>query len=182
MRVRISILIITGVIAAAVLTPVVAAALRDGAIVTNSGSTNTPGYIMKIRSDGSGSVVPTRNTQDVAPRRFTVPAALTQSLLSHARAVKLANQSAPNTMAACMKSASFGYTLNVAYHGWRSADLTCPGGGPEAEALLRDVRAIEQAANVSTGVRRIYLPPNEPRRLPNEGTPSPSPSQPPEAP
>ncbi|MBV9269687.1 MAG: hypothetical protein JO165_01230, partial [Candidatus Eremiobacteraeota bacterium] len=159
MRLRISILIVTGVIAAAVVTPIVAAALRDGAVVTNSGSTNTPGYIMKIRSDGSGSVLPNRSVQNAMPRRFSIPPALAQSFLTHAGATKLANPAAAGATG-CMKSASFGYTLTVTYHGWRSRDLTCPGGGPEAEALLQDIKAIEQAANISTGVRRIYLPPN----------------------
>jgi len=158
-----------------------AATRRDGATIMNSGSTNRSGYIIKLRSDGSGSVQPNRIPQNAMPRRLVIPAALAKKFLADVKAAKIASPAAPD-VTSCVKSASFGYRLTVTYHGWTSADLTCPGAGAEAERLLAGIREIEQAGNIQMGPRQIHLPINEPRRIPSEGTPSPTPTESPQAP
>lgn len=170
MRIILRVFLLICVIGTAMGLKNVFAARLDGATVTNSGSTNTRGYLMKVRSDGTGTVQP-YGPQAGAAQRLAITPSLATKLLNDAKAAKAANPSAPH----CMKSASFGYRLTITYHGWTSPDLTCPGGA-ELQALLDDVKQIEQAGNVDTGIRRIHLPVNEPRRLPTEGSPSPSPS------
>lgn len=145
------------------------AAGMDGATITNSGSTNTSGYIIKVRSDGTGTVQPTRRPQIAMPRRLAVPAGLAQKLLADAKAADHAGAAGQT----CMKSASFGYSLTVRYHGWMSPDLACPGDDALA-ALRTDVQALEETAGLTGSPRPIRLPP-EPRRLPNDVV-SPSPS------
>lgn len=153
---------------AGLLTSIAVAAPRmDGALVVNSGSTNTPGYTMKVWSDGSA---------EIGGRRVSVGRDLAVRFLEDAKAAKAGGRRAQT----CMKSMSFGYRLTVAYHGWTSPDLTCPSGGALAP-LNPDIEALEKAAGLNDRGRVIRLP-NEPRRLPPSEAPAPSPSPTPAGP
>lgn len=138
--------------------PALGATERDGATIQNSGSTNAAGYVIKVWSNGSTTVQPANRAGVTTgtPRQVAVPASLAQQFLTDVRAAKRQGQS-PTVR--CMKSASFGTSTIVRYHGWLSSDLECPGDAQ----LAGDVHSIVEAAQ-ARGVRRIPMLPNEPRR------------------
>lgn len=139
---------------------------RDGGIIRNSGSTNFSGYTVKVWADGTtwavhsnraGTPVDTPQTANVDPR-------LAKRFLDDARQAKnnrVVSQS-------CMKSASFGSSTTVEYHGWTSPDLNCPGGG-YVVTLGADANKIVAALKLQgEPAHRIRLLPNEPRRAPSD--------------
>ncbi len=122
-----------------------AAYARDGAVIRNGGSTNFSGYTIKVWSDGSASAVRSgRNgTPEGAATTASIPGNLAQTFLNDARQAR-SNHAISR---ACMKSASFGTTTVVLYHGWTSPDLECPGGGFSV-ALAADAHKIAAVLNV----------------------------------
>jgi hypothetical protein len=158
----------------ALASPALAAFTRDGAVIQNSGSTNATGYTLKVWSDGNASAVASNRLGSVAgsPRRATVGPALAQRFM---RDLKIARD-ARATGETCMKSASFGYRINVMWHGWTSPDLSCPGADARTVALANDVRAIEAATGTAIVTPHRGLLPNEPRMLRPESSPSPQPT------
>ncbi|MHB8146964.1 MAG: hypothetical protein ACYDGM_06865 [Vulcanimicrobiaceae bacterium] len=143
----------------------------DGAHIVNSGSTNTAAWSLTMRSDGAGTYTLGQRRYgappvNLEPRAISVPAALAQRLLADAKAARA--EDAPGGH--CMKSASFGSTTVVTYHGWTSPDLQCPSSSSTLAALAGDVGAIQKAANLTTMPRPVRLPPNELRRV---NTPTP---------
>ncbi len=129
----------------------------DGATIVNSGSTNTAGWRIALRSNGLGTV----SGDAVAARSFSVPSDLAVKFLNDAQSARDARSAGRP----CMKSASFGTRLNVLWHGWISPDLSCPAASALLAALGNDVSRIVAAANPSGGMRRIRLP-IEPHRAP----------------
>ncbi len=157
-----------------------AAFSRDGAVITNSGSTNTAGFTIKVWSDGSAAEGPSgRSATSTGPaKRFNVPTDLTRSFFAH---VKAARDAGAASEGGCMKSASFGTRLTVQWHGWTSPDLSCPSSDATLQALAADVARLQAMAKPSTALRRGLLP-NEPRRtVPSDMTPAPTPTPSPDA-
>ncbi len=142
---------------------VAAAPQRDGAVIVNSGSTNTAGYSITIWSDGSGLA----QVQGGAGRPFTISNDLAARFFTDLKAARANGQQLQH----CMKSVSFGTRTNVRWHGWLSPDFQCPPFTTPVAALAQDVSAIESAANIQAGphLRRIRLP-GEMRKIP---TPTP---------
>jgi hypothetical protein len=130
----------------------VLSAERDSAIIQNSGSTNTSGFTITVWSDGTS----TASERDQADRTFTLQPELRARFFSDLRAAASATLPATH----CMKSASFGTTTIVRWHGWSSSDLQCPPLSPGLLALANDVSAIESAAGITAGPHRIGLPPS----------------------
>jgi hypothetical protein len=95
-------------------------------------------------------------------KSFTVDPSVAKSFFKNVRA----SRQDPGTPSRCMKSASFGTTTTVQWHGWNSFDLQCPPWSSPVQALTADVRAIQAAANIDTGIHRIPLP-REPRMIPS---------------
>ena len=144
---------------------------QDAATIANSGSTNTAGFTITVRADGSAvyGVRPSRMVSAVM-KTGRVPASVARNFLSD---LKVAKNRAPVVNIRCMKSASFGYSETVSYHGWTSPDLTCPPFGGPIATLRADVAAIVTALNINTNRGgRINLPANEPRKMPVEGVPA----------
>lgn len=167
------------VLALACASAAVAAFTRDGAVIRNSGSTNFTGYTIKVWSDGSTWAVHSdrAGTQLDAPVSGNIPANLAQRFLGEAKQAKQNHAISQH----CMKSASFGTTTVVLYHGWTSADLECPGDGLTV-ALGADAHKIAALLKVQ-GVHHIPMLPNEKRRIPSDmpsgqssATPEPAPS------
>jgi hypothetical protein len=123
---------------------------RDGAVIHNSGSTNTRGYAIKVWSDGSAQL----EMNDQSSRPVTLESDVTVRFFDDLRSAR-AN---PGTPQHCMKSASFGTTTTVAWHDYTSVDLQCPPLTPAVAALASDVRAIAASANADTHVHRLPLP------------------------
>ena len=116
----------------------------DGAVITDSGSTNFRGYHLKVWSDGN--VLPVMSPESAMRIKQNVGTDLTSRFFTDVQAAR-AN---PGTPQQCMKSASFGHSVRVSYHGWTSPDLTCLSGTSVAvAALAKDVEAITDAAKVN---------------------------------
>lgn len=145
-----------------------AAFTRDGATIMNSGSTNTAPYSLKVWSDGRAAMISAARVSTP----FRVPGAETADFF---RDVALARAN-PGSPGHCMKSASFGTSTTVLWHGWTSFDLSCPPHGAQF-ALAADVRAIVGAAGVfNNPPRRIPLMPGELHRMPPSPNASPTPA------
>lgn len=154
------------------------ASQRDGATIVNSGSTNFSGYTIKVRSDGSTWAVHSNRAgnQLDAPVTASIPQDVAQRFLTEARQARKSHISSQP----CMKSASFGTTTVVSYHGWTSPDLECPGDG-YAVALGSDAHKIVSLLKFQgLPAHPIHLLPNEPRRVPPETPASGQPSATPE--
>ncbi len=137
----------------------------DGARIVNSGSTNTAPWSIAVRSDGTGSYSIEQRRYAGSPtvppsQAIAVPRPLVQRFLSDAKAARIEGAKGEP----CMKSASFGSTTVVMYHGWVSPDLLCPSSSGTLAALARDVSAIRSAANLDSMPRPVRIPPNELRR------------------
>lgn len=146
----------------------------DGARIVNSGSTNAAGWTIALRSDGSGTVTqqprPSGSLDPIA-HTFTVDRDVAQHFFSSAKLARNWNGTPPQ----CMKSASFGFTLTVQYHSWRSPDLTCPPLAGAVGELAADVTKIQAAAGVGAEQPRRIPNPNYMKRAPLEGPASPTP-------
>jgi hypothetical protein len=145
-----------GVALAAALLPVVnagATPARDGAVIVDSGSTNTAGYRIEMWSDGSATIaLHRRGVAPGAAQPFSVGGAVTARLFADLQAAKVANV----TGSPCMKSASFGSTTRVSWHGWTSPDLDCPSENALLTSVIRDVNLIRAASGIGSlpGVHR----------------------------
>jgi hypothetical protein len=166
--------------AAAVGCIAMAARPRDGAVIHNTGSTNFSGYTIKIWSDGSASAVQSNRGGMTTgkPVSGRVDVNLAHKFFTDLKAAK---ESGHVISQSCMKSASFGSTTVVQYHGWTSPDLECPGEG-FVVALAAEAHEIAQALQVRRAPVRRPLLPNEPRRVPesfpSQASPSPESSPP----
>lgn len=125
----------------------VAAAPRDSALILDSGSTNTQGYKIEVWSDGTASLAPLDRVGAVqgAAKPFTVPAATATRFFADLAAARKAGV----TGEPCMKSASFGTTTKIVWHGWKSPDLDCPASNAVMTALVHDVGEIRQTSGIS---------------------------------
>ena len=157
-----------------------AASGRDGAVIRNTGSTNFSGYTIKVWSDGSAQTVHSdRSGRPLdQPANGRIPKAVADQFFRDLRTAK----GQPTSAQPCMKSASFGTSTIVEYHGWSTPDLECGGNG-FVIALGSDVHKIVALLHVQ-GIQphRIPMLPNEPRRPePSGGQASPSPEPTPSA-
>lgn len=165
---------LSGVALAACMGFATAAARPDGAVIRSSGSTNFPGYTIKVRSSGWAWAVRSnkQGEQIGTPVTTALPQRTIQKLLNDAKAAKLSGNVIGRP---CMKSASFGSTLVVEYHGWTSPDLNCPGGG-FIIALGADANKIAALLPITSSPERRGLLPNEQRRpetTPGQASPTP---------
>jgi hypothetical protein len=166
------------ILVAGALIAVARAATRDGATIVNSGSTNALGFKIELYSDGSGSVV----LQDRAGRAksqtkaFKMPLVQAKQFFAHLKAARDGNAANEH----CMKSASFGTTTHVEWHGWTSPDLDCPPADKLDAALVHDYEAIRSASGVDTmTLHRNPTEPGLPRipiELPSSSSPDPGPT------
>lgn len=140
------------------------------ATILNSGSTNTPGYTVRVYAGGKAEV---QMKRDGSSRRGAVSRKMASDLFA---AIHAAQSSGRQVGPGCMKSASFGTTLRVQYGTWVSNDLSCPVSGAMA-ALEQKASAVLAALKVEPVAvgRPVMLPVNEPRRQepPPSATPRP---------
>ena len=138
----------------------------DGGLIVNSGSTNARGYTLRVWSDGNTAAVV--HPESAMRMKVAVGTELTKKFLADAAAAKGSSDPGATT---CMKSASFGYILKVQYHGWTSADLSCPVTSPQLAALKDDVSKIIDAAKLPNLSPRAIPMPNDIRRTPTSPVP-----------
>ena len=127
-----------------------AAPSRDGASIVDSGSTNTAGYTIRVWSDGTAAV---------GAKSFTFSPSLATKFFADLKAARGGDAQAEH----CMKSASFGTSTHVHWHGWTSPDLDCPPGDKLTSAVLSDVNAIRAAGKVNAAPLRGVFPGGPPR-------------------
>jgi hypothetical protein len=118
----------------------------DSAVIVDSGSTNTLGYRIEVRSDGSAFV----SNGSSSPKPFTVPQATVERFFADLAAARKDNA----TTAPCVKSASFGSTLRITWQQWVSPDLTCPPKDALGAALITDVQTLRQVAGIGAAPLR----------------------------
>lgn len=152
MKIQLSLLLLAAIPVAAF-----ASAMRDGGTIENSRSTNTAPYTIKVWSNGHAVLI----RQGSADKPFAIDASLALQFLDQAKGAR----NDPGTPQHCMKSASFGTTTTVTYHGWQSPDLQCPPFSNAVSMLATTVRTIQTAANVGPPSSRMPLP-VEQRRFP----------------
>jgi hypothetical protein len=121
------------------------AAEPDTATITDSGSTNRPGFRIVVDHSGGAELTATTrklstSQQQIKPIRRMLPRATVERFHADLNAAKPLT-SLPEVH--CMKSASFGSTLTVAFSGEQSPDLRCGDGGNVAmRNLIRDANEI----------------------------------------
>jgi hypothetical protein len=128
-------------------TGTMSAKTSDSAIIENSGSTNTLGYRIEVRSDGSATLAMVHgpSASPSPAKSFTVSSSIAKQFFADLAAARQAK----TVTEPCMKSASFGSSTYVTWQGWRSSDLTCPPSDATGKSLVNDVEEIRKAAGVS---------------------------------
>jgi hypothetical protein len=108
-------------------------AKTENATIIDSGSTNRAGFRIEVGQSGVSEMTP-------AHRTITLPPAVVQRFYTDLEAAKPL-KSLPEVH--CMKSASFGSALTVAFGNDQTPDLSCGDGGNAAmRNLIRDVNEI----------------------------------------
>lgn len=138
-------LALVGLMAVGISALPVAAAEPDTATIIVSGSTNRPGF--RIVVDQSGGAELTSTTRKLStsqeqskPIRRMLARATVERFQADLNAAKPLT-SLPEVH--CMKSASFGSTLTVAFSGEQTPDLRCgDGGNVPMRNLIRDANEI----------------------------------------
>ena len=111
------------------------------ALIVDSGSTNRAGYRLRVYADGWTAL----QQGDVAVKK-RVPTALVKRFFADLRAAGPLDRI---TVMRCMKSVSFGSSMQIGYLGKLSPDLSCPSASSAARALAVDAGALVAAAGVS---------------------------------
>jgi len=113
-----------------------------GAVIVNSGSTNTEGFRIVVEQSGKAvyTQTPRKSDTQVKSRSLDLPQALVKRLYSDLDAGKpLAELPGGH----CMKSASFGSSLTIEFAGEKTPDLSCPDhGNPRLQVLIKDANEI----------------------------------------
>ncbi|HEY9825138.1 MAG TPA: hypothetical protein V6D19_06800 [Stenomitos sp.] len=110
-------------------------------VISNSGSTNTPGYQIDITPSGRADY-----THAGQQSQAQLPSDLATKLFQDLEVARPLSQ-LPDIP--CATSVSFGSTLLIRVGEERSPDLNCPGNQQEA-TLKQDVEAIVKALNIET--------------------------------
>ena len=111
------------------------------ALIVDSGSTNRAGYRLRVYASGWTAL-----QQGDMPIKKRVPAPLVKRFFADLRAAGPLDRL---TVMRCMKSVSFGSSMQIGYLGKLSPDLTCPSWSSAARALVADAGALADAAGVS---------------------------------
>ena len=111
------------------------------AVIVRSASTNTAGYTLTVFANGNVGLV-----QGNLPVRRRVALALVNRFFAD---LKSAGDLSALPRNLCMKSASFGTTLRIAYRGKTSPDVSCAGTSQIERNLSADADSLASAAGVS---------------------------------
>jgi hypothetical protein len=111
------------------------------ALIVDSGSTNRAGYRLRVDASGWAAL-----QQGDVPSRKRVAPALVARFFADLRAAGPLDRL---TTMHCMKSVSFGSSLQIGYRGKLSPDLSCPSASSIVRELAIDAGALADAAGVS---------------------------------
>jgi hypothetical protein len=116
------------------------------AVIRNSGSTNTAGFLVVVHPDYSADVY----FADEAEHK-SVGAPQAKWLFEKLQAaMPLGDIGAAH----CMKSASFGSSTTIAYEGQMTPDLSCAAGNDAARELARTAAVIVNQIGIPSGLGR----------------------------
>ena len=121
--------------------PPSAPASPDDAVIRNSGSTNTAGYTLVIRRDGSAELQQ-GGTQQAKTLGHSQTAWLFAKLDDDAPLSSL-------PVGHCMRSASFGSVTRITYRGETTGDVGC-ATDPATQELKRTLAVIETQLGIAT--------------------------------
>lgn len=142
--------------------PSVSKSSKDEASIVDSGSTNTGGYTIHVWSDGTAATTYQGRSDTTPPSTsFTLSPSLASRFFADLKAARAGKARAER----CMKSASFGTSTHVYWHGWTSPDLDCPPGDRLTSAVLKDVNAIRSAGKVTAAPLHGGMFPGGPPRV-----------------
>jgi hypothetical protein len=115
----------------------------DVAVVVNSGSTNTAGYRIIIRPNGSATYIFNRASAS-APAQTLSPL-LTRTFFRDLAAARPFTALPPGP---CMKSASFGTKTFVDFRAASTPDLSCAPAESKSSRVYQDILNIERYLHV----------------------------------
>ncbi|CAF1177079.1 unnamed protein product [Rotaria sp. Silwood1] len=124
--------------------------------ITNSGSTNTAGYVIELQRDGlvKWTVAPrfrpiltTTPSTSTAQNSIQLSATRTNNIFQAVEQALPFNQYPPIF---CIKSVSFGTTLHVAYNGQQTPDLSCPLKDQRLVVLSKYIHELIQDLHINT--------------------------------
>jgi peptidoglycan hydrolase-like protein with peptidoglycan-binding domain len=106
--------------------------------ITDSGSTNTAGFVLTINADGSGTLNTSQSHSTQASIK-QIPAGTLRY-----QTLKLDIEAVPDLLVQgqCAKSVSFGSTETIVYNGQKSGDVSCPSTASSSQSLSQEVSAI----------------------------------------
>jgi hypothetical protein len=123
----------------------------DAAVIVNSGSTNARGFRIVVRPEGHAVI--SRQREDTPSEGAIAQETATRFFADLAAAAPLDEiEGTP-----CMKSASFGVRITVAWHGKLTPDLACPTG-PAGKTLMADIATIERELDIQREPPRFRIP------------------------
>lgn len=117
----------------------------ESAVIIDSGSTNRAGFRIEVKRSGIAEMTSKRrkfssSDEPAKPLLQTLSSATIQRFYGDLKAAK---SLAALPQVHCMKSASFGSTLTIAFGNEQTPDLNCGDGGNAAmRDLIRDVHEI----------------------------------------
>jgi hypothetical protein len=121
-------------------TPAEALVIRNTAVITNTGSTNTIGYRIYLLPSGQATYVDGKGQ-----RKGTISEQLTKKFFRDINAAQ--SLSELPVKKSCVKPVSFGTSTFLALDGQRSPDLSCYGN-QKAHTLFKDINLIAQKFHV----------------------------------
>jgi hypothetical protein len=116
--------------------------------ITNSGSTNTAGYVIELQRNGLvrwtvasriRPVLSTAPSTTTAENHIQLPSLRTNNIFQAVEQAFPFDQYAP---VFCGKSVSFGTTLHVTYNGQQTPDLNCPVKDQRLVLLSKDIHEL----------------------------------------
>lgn len=129
----------------------------DAAVITDSGSTNAPGYRLVVYPSQAAewTFLGRRSISGCSQGAGKLSPELTQRLFQDLRDLMPLSKL---PVGHCAKSVSFGSTVRVRYGGTESPDLTCPAGGIEGRKLLGDLTEIERELGIGKNRNGLSTP------------------------
>ncbi len=124
--------------------------------ITNSGSTNTAGYVIELQRNGyvKWTVAPrSRFIQSTTPSSTTTQNSIQLPLVRANTIFQAIEQAAPFNRyppAFCIKSVSFGTALFATYNGQQTPDLNCPIEDQRLAVLSEQIHGLISDLNINT--------------------------------
>jgi len=124
--------------------------------ITNSGSTNTAGYVIELQRNGHVKwtvarrrvfIDPTTPSSTTGQNSIQLPSLRTNAIFQAAEDASPFNQYPHSS---CGKSVSFGTTLYVTYNGQETPDISCPIKDAKLALFSEKIHELISDLNINT--------------------------------